>query len=315
MSLALLVLAAGLAVACAAPLPLLPETGCGWGPPDISPGCPAAGWSRPVANFSSAVAAAGPPAAADTSVVVLAVPKCASTFLSTVVRQTFGSSRCQEKGRHMRFVCHGGFSPREPRNLRVLGKLGDTCSATSMHWDSSVLVTQPLPHVKRLFVLTSLREPVVRLLSACEYAHSQQCHSANFFLRFVRTNVGYAGANHMTHQVAGLDPACSVLTGSQAELDKVCTESDVLAIAKARLESMTYVCVTSRMPDCLRMLEAVMHIPVHNPGKVNPQTVAKSKLALTKDDLSELEPFVNLDRQLYSFATDLFEARLREIDP
>ncbi len=166
--------------------------------------------------------------------------------------------------------------------------------------------------------VTMLREPMTRIVSAYRYILRQPDHP--LYEEFVRDKVSlleyltnpryaYLPFNYQTFMVAG-----AVRGNIQKEIKSPLSDAARLALAKQRLEQYAFVGLTERYAESAALLaytfgwEPVTELPEVN--KAPTQTHLEHLDAAT---LAALEACTELDRALYQYATELFEARYQQM--
>jgi hypothetical protein len=175
-------------------------------------------------------------------------------------------------------------------------------------------VHERLPQVFHYQLYTMLRDPVERTLSQYYFEIQKERLPASVSLmeflerdlhRAYNVQTGFLGGLHVREHLDGLS------------LTKDLFDDALLERAKAALHAHEAVGLTERFDESLLLLGQAFEWPLtkllyvrKNAGRLRPR-----RPALTEEEQAAVRAHNRLDLELYAYATELFEAQLRERVP
>jgi hypothetical protein len=241
------------------------------------------------------------------------IPKTAGTTLNSMLERQYSSDELHEV--MMRGMSWIAPEPRlVPRPLISLSKINRLKSALRCprrlrvihgHFDLSIL--KLLPPDARCFTL--LRDPVERAIS--HYYHYRRMVADPVHALAMRSTlaqwVDACGLvemdNGQTRRLAGeMNLPCGRVTPS------------ILERAKSNLARFAVVGLTERFEESLILLHHAFHWPLHRLPARNVGSGRPHRSEVGEETLRAIEDRNRFDRDLYRFASELFERALAKID-
>ena len=232
----------------------------------------------------------------------LHIPRTAGTTLNTILKNNFAPEEILTVYHKSEYEAHSAHSADELRRIRLIqGHL------LLEKYDPPTMYGLPVK------VFTFLREPVERLIS--EYAFLRSWPE-NHLYRYLADNkvsfseyvssgekeLYYRGKNFMTRCISGMD-------------DRREYPTRALARAKMHLEkSFVFVGITERFTESLVLLADVLGLTnlLHEKRNALKKTAQPD---ISDDDRTLAEEFNRGDTELYRFAGELFEERIKSQGP
>jgi hypothetical protein len=254
----------------------------------------------------------------------ISAPKSGTNKLKQIIPRQFGVTSCTQifpNGTQLfpdstpiqRAVsCSGGaMRPADVRKGAFETLSEGKCAFLISHGDSSQLT---LPWTVDVKLVTILRQPIARVVSACNYAGvgltDILAGASNFAL-------AYGGPDHATKLIAGNSPICSL-----TPLDPNPDDKDAqLAVAKYNLKhNIAWFAILERLDDSYSLLyghnrtdeynqDATTVLP-HDPGAGGGYVDKAWKYNMPACKKVEISHAIELDVDLYEYAIDLMDERL-----
>jgi hypothetical protein len=168
-------------------------------------------------------------------------------------------------------------------------------------------------------ILTMLRDPVSRTISAYRYVkrderariHEEVVSQHMTLLDYV-TYPPFSGriSNVQTQTVLGVVPGSPNRPGDEHKL----SDEAMLMLAKEKLESFAFFGLTERFEDSVRLMAYTFGWPmVDQVPSENISPHPSSHESIEAEALAVIRKKTHLDARLYTFATELFKARLQQM--
>jgi Sulfotransferase family len=175
--------------------------------------------------------------------------------------------------------------------------------------------------------ITVLRDPVARTVSAYQHVMRWEEHWLRGGLGLGEGETMPLGdfvehpltqgeiANLQTRLVVGMVPGNYPELNVRPEVDAPLSDAELLAMAKARLDSFAWVGVTERLDEAVGLLTAAMGWqPVDELPALNVNPVPSATVEVPAETRAAILERAALDCELYAYAGELLERRLRSAE-